>query len=126
VAFIEHRTYIQGDLYDHRCLHAQAKRAARRRLQAIDDSKIVTWEHDKDGDFTHAPPQWRRKAWLRPFTSSGILQFGLLGQQKVEMTKSIYGVYHGRFIEELLTHFDGDFSTATATAQKDSAVDNFK
>lgn len=94
--------------------------------KAIDDGKIVTWEYDKDGDFTHTPEQWRRKAWLRPFPSSGILQFGLLGQENTKMTKPIYGVYHGRFIEELLTHFDDDFSTATATAQRNTAVDNFK
>jgi hypothetical protein len=42
------------------------------------------------------------------------------------MTKTIYGVYHGRFIEMLLTHFDNEFSAASATAQKDAQVDDFK
>jgi hypothetical protein len=44
----------------------------------------------------------------------------------VAMTKVIYGVYHGRFIEMLLTHFDDSFTSATATAQKESNVDIFK
>ncbi len=92
----------------------------------IDERKIDTWKYDKDGDFTHLPDQWENKAWLRPYVSSGILQFGLLGQINVEMTKVVYGVYHGRFIEMLLTHFDNDFSSATSTAQKDTNVDDFK
>jgi len=32
------------------------------------------------------------------------------------MTKLIYGIYHGRFIEMMLVHFDLDFSKAFATA----------
>jgi hypothetical protein len=41
------------------------------------------------------------------------------------MTKTIYGVLHGRFIEMLLTHFDDDFGTAHAFAKK-QRPDNFK
>ena len=50
---------------------------------------------------------------------AGTLIFGLVGRVNVVMTKVVYGVYHGRFIEELLAHFDDRFSTATATAQKE-------
>jgi hypothetical protein len=56
----------------------------------------------------------------------GMLQFGLLGEENVQMTKPVYGVFHGRFIEMLLTHFDDSFSTATATAQEETGVDSFK
>jgi hypothetical protein len=94
--------------------------------KAIDDGKIVTWKYDDQGDFTHTPRQWRYKAWLRPFPARGILQFGLVGQEKISMTKPVYGVYHGRFIEELLTHFDDDFPSVTATAQPDTSVDDFE
>jgi hypothetical protein len=93
--------------------------------KAINDKHIDTWEYDKDGDFTHSRPQWKDKAWLRPVVQQGILTFGLLGQNGVVMTKAVYGVYHGRFIEMLLTHFDADFATAQATAMGTS-VDNFK
>ncbi|ERJ35113.1 hypothetical protein L810_2257 [Burkholderia sp. AU4i] len=41
------------------------------------------------------------------------------------MTKVVYGVYHGRFLEMLLAHFDHSFSNATATAHADS-TDNYK
>jgi hypothetical protein len=83
---------------------------------AIDDKSIETWEYDGDGDFTHTPDQWRNKAWLRPTIEEGQLSFRLLPQKDVKLTKVVYGVYHGRFIEMLLTHFDEDFTALTATA----------
>ena len=88
--------------------------------KAIDDKHIETWEYDNDGDFTHSPQQWRNSAWLRPKIESGKLMFGLVGPTGVDMTKSVYGVYHGRFIEMLLTHFDTDFTGARASALGDS------
>ena len=82
----------------------------------IDDGKIQTWTYDKDGDFTHTPDQWSGQAWLRPKVQPAALTFGLIGPKDVVMSKLIYGVYHGRFIEMLLTHFDRDFTLAHATA----------
>jgi hypothetical protein len=93
--------------------------------KAIVQKTIDTWTYDKDGDFTHTPEQWYKKAWLRPKILPGELQFGLLGQENIEMLKLIYGVYHGRFIEMLLTHFDVKFSIAKATSKK-TTPDNFK
>jgi hypothetical protein len=85
--------------------------------KAIDDNEVETWAYDADKDFTHIPPQWKNKAWLRPEVHIGELRFGIMGQKDVRMSKTIYGVYHGRFIEMLLTHFDTDFTLATATSQ---------
>ncbi|WP_321819636.1 MULTISPECIES: hypothetical protein [unclassified Burkholderia] len=93
--------------------------------EAIDEKKIDTWAYDKDGDFYHTPDQWRGEAWLRPYEQQGMLTFGLVGCEGTQMTKIVYGVYHGRFIEMLLTHFDTEFSNASATALQDS-VDLFK
>jgi hypothetical protein len=91
----------------------------------ISNHAIETWSYDSDGDFTHTPPQWRGEAWLRPLIGNGTLTFGLLGKKGVVMTTVLYGVYHGRFIEMLLTHFDDKFVNAVATAQK-QAADDFK
>jgi len=93
--------------------------------QAIDNREIETWSYDSDGDFTHTPDQWKLKAWMRPALAQGLLNFGILGNTGVPMTKVLYGVYHGRFLEMLATHFDDDFVTATVTAAKTSP-DNFK
>ncbi|HEY6230816.1 MAG TPA: hypothetical protein VIW64_06115 [Pyrinomonadaceae bacterium] len=86
--------------------------------KAIENKKIETWSYDSDGDFTHTPDQWNKKAWLRPKVYIGELRFGILAPQDTKMSTYIYGVYHGRFIEMLLSHFDSDFTTANATAQK--------
>jgi hypothetical protein len=92
--------------------------------KAIDVQEIDTWSYDSDGDFTHVPEQWKNKAWLRPELRIGELRFGILGQKETPLPKYIYGVYHGRFIEMLLNHFDNDFTSAFATAQKETP-DNF-
>lgn len=93
--------------------------------KAIDDNEVETWSYDSDGDFTHTPAQWKGKAWLRPKVYTSELRFGLLGPKDTTMSTFIYGVYHGRFIEMLLNHFDKDFTRASATAQK-TEPDNFK
>lgn len=94
--------------------------------KAIDEKKIATWFYDADKDFTHEPAQWRYQAWLRPRIFPGMLQFGLVGRNGVTMTKVIYGMYHGRFVEELLMHFDEAFSNVTATALGALPIDAFK
>ncbi len=93
---------------------------------AIKEGHVKTWLLDTDGDLTHEPEQFRNKAWLNPTVGPGVLLFGLLGQTNVTMTKPLYGIYHGRFIEMLLSHFDDEFTSVTATAQKESNVDHFK
>lgn len=84
--------------------------------KAIDGRQIETWSYDSDGDFTHTPPQWANKAWLRPAVVSGALVLSILNQRGTNLSKEIYGVYHGRFIEMLLTHFDDKFVDAQASA----------
>lgn len=77
---------------------------------------IETWSMDSDGDFTHSPAQWNCKAWFRPKIDGVQLVFIILTPRGVKMSRSIYGVYHGRFIEMLLIHFDLIFTEVTATA----------
>ena len=83
---------------------------------SIREEKIVTWEVDSDGDFTHVPEQWKHKAWLCPKITEDTLNFNILGTKSKSISTVVYGVYHGRFIEMLLSHFDKSFSSARATA----------
>ncbi|MCX6168663.1 MAG: hypothetical protein NTX65_04965 [Ignavibacteriales bacterium] len=82
--------------------------------KTIDDKAVDTWTYDKDGDFTHTPPQWKNKAWLRPSIQSNILKFIIVSPENVILTKEVIGVYHGRFIEMLLVHFDEKFTLVSA------------
>ena len=85
----------------------------------IDAGDIETWIYDSDGDFTHAPKQWIQKAWLRPSVETGELVFRIISPANTKMSRTVYAVYHGRFIEMLLTHFDLKFTMAEATALPD-------
>jgi hypothetical protein len=92
-------------------------------LKAIKDKMaeggIDTWSVDSDGDFTHTPPQWKNEAWLRPRVETDRLVFTVLTPKGKHLSGAAYAVYHGRFIEMLLAHFDLKFSTARATAMPD-------
>lgn len=91
--------------------------------KTIDTKAIETWSYDSDGDFTHTPEQWKLKAWLRPKIGTGELMFGIIGRNDVQLSTYIYGVYHGRFIEMLLNHFDNKFTEAYATSMPKTGVD---
>lgn len=80
------------------------------------EGSIHTWAYDSSGDFTHTADQWEGKAWMRSFPLGDHLRFGIVGRKGITMTKLVYGVYHGRFLEMLLTHFDDRFSSASITA----------
>lgn len=84
--------------------------------KAIDVGDVETWTYDDDGDLTHSPKQWENLAWLRPSTGADRLVFNIIKQQDVAMSMEVYGVYHGRFMEMLLVHFDALFTIAYATA----------
>lgn len=84
--------------------------------KAIKDKVIDTWDLDNDGDLTHSPPQWRNKAWFRPKTKENGLTFFILTPRGQTLSRSLYGLYHGRLIEMLLNHFDAEFQSVAATA----------
>lgn len=84
--------------------------------KAIASQTIQTWTCDSDGDFTHVPDQWKHKAWMKPQVYQEELHFNFLGNTNVKTTTVIYAVFHGRFAEMLLTHFDNSFTKVEATA----------
>jgi len=74
--------------------------------KAIDEKKVETWEYDSDGDFTHIPEQWRECAWMRPHVEASRVVFGIIDRSDRNLSVVEYAVYHGRFVEMLLEHFD--------------------
>ena len=83
----------------------------------IDDGEIETWSYDSTGDFTHTPNQWKYRAWLRAVKDSDRLRLNIIGSKTHDLTRAIYGVYHGRVIESMLAHCYDLFSVARATAE---------
>jgi hypothetical protein len=82
----------------------------------IDNGNVVTWSYDGDGDFTHCVDQWEKKARVRPVIRQDKLLLTIIKPRNENISKVVYGVYHGRFIESMLTHCDELFSQALATA----------
>lgn len=93
--------------------------------ESINDGDIDTWSIDEDGDITHVPEQWNCKAWMHltkdndlAKSDKGKLVFGIIGNKRIKMSKLIYAVYHGRFAEMLLFHFDDYISNIIITSNK--------
>ncbi|ETR72571.1 MAG: hypothetical protein OMM_07434 [Candidatus Magnetoglobus multicellularis str. Araruama] len=84
--------------------------------EELDDDNIRTWIYDKERDLTHSPKQWKNLAWMRPKIRKGRLIFNIIAGEEI-LSKRVYGVYHGRLIEMLLTHFDMDIDKIYATPQ---------
>ncbi len=84
--------------------------------KAIADGVITTWRIDSDGDLTHTAEQWARRAWMRPKVLEDRLLFNIIASKEEKMSKTLYGVYHGRLIQTLLIHFDSKMKTVSATA----------
>jgi len=100
----------------------------RRVYEYIEAGSIKTWSFDDDGDFTTISPQWRYKAWLHPqLPEDGeTLVFGIIASRKYRMTKEIFGVYHGRFIATLLSHYDIMMISIAATPLVDARYDRVR
>lgn len=73
---------------------------------AIKDSTISTWRDTPKGNFTHASLRWKRKAWFKPTIEERKLKLNIIRPQGQKVSKTIYAVYHGRFAQMLLNHFD--------------------
>jgi hypothetical protein len=84
--------------------------------KAIDEGVIETWRIDSDGDLTHTSTQWGGRAWMRPKVLEDRLLFNIVASKKETMTRTLYGIYHGRLIQVLLIHFDSKMKTVSATA----------
>lgn len=83
----------------------------------ISNREIETWSVDSEGDFTHVTHdgQWKNKAWMRPTCYSDRLQLNIIRPKGGSVSRPVYAVYHGRFIEMAIEHVSKMFSVARAT-----------
>jgi hypothetical protein len=82
----------------------------------IDQDHIITWKYDDDGDFIHDKDQWKYKMWLRPKITTTALNFYTIKNSNFNVSVAAYAIYHGRFIEMVLDHFDHLFESVSASA----------
>lgn len=73
--------------------------------ESIHDGSIETWIEDREGDFTHNTMQWRNRAWFHAVRYNGDrIEFRIVCTRQRPINRVEYAVYHGRFVEMLLTH----------------------
>lgn len=96
-------------------------------IKSIKEHDIVTWLIDSDGDFTIANTKWTYKAWMRPIIQeeSNMLIFGFVSSKKYNITKGLYGIYHGRMAVTLLAHYDELITSIEINPHLNSSFDIF-
>ena len=105
-------------------IHTNDSQGLHQRLTAsICNREIITWDVDKDGDYTIDRDQWRFKAWFRPTEKQGQLIFGIVQSRKYVMTNELYGVYHGRLVATILANFSDLISEVHVTPNPQRDVD---
>lgn len=92
---------------------------------AIKLGTIKDWELSKSESgtiyFTHSAASEQNKAWFKvsppsDTSSAGTLVFNIVRPKNEKINKIVYAIYHGRFAEMLLTHFDNQFTEMTLPA----------
>ena len=84
--------------------------------EGMSDGTVTTWICDSDGDFTMSSDRWKHKAWLRPAMKEDSLALYIFPPKNTNISTTVYAMYHARFVEMLLRHFDSKFQSARATA----------
>jgi hypothetical protein len=85
----------------------------------INNNSIETWKYDPHSGFTHTTndSQWEGRAFLKPHINGKRLIFGIQLPKAEEMQSIVYGVYHGRFAEMLLSHYHNYFTDLEITSR---------
>lgn len=98
----------------------------RKLRELINEMEIDTWILDEDNDFTHKSSQWRELAWIHPFIEEERVVFAIIGSQSKPLTRVIYGVYMGRFVECLIMHVDSYIQSIRVSAKPSTIYDSYR
>jgi hypothetical protein len=89
---------------------------------SINANRIRTWSRRDTGHYTHAHTDWDGQAFLLPVIYADQVRFKIVRETNTPLTRNLYGIYHGRFIEMLVRHFP---LRITAIGCTPNPVDNF-
>lgn len=86
--------------------------------EKIAENKIMTWELRDNVFFAYVPPQWKNKAWMKcvDIKKEESITFGIIKPKGKNISKETYSIYHTRFAEILLTHFDTIINSVSISA----------
>ena len=85
----------------------------------IEQKEISKWLISSDGRLTYNTLLWKHEAYFKPeiWVEESELRFGLIKRKdRKHMPAKQYTHYHTKMVELLLTHFDKEFESITATA----------
>ncbi len=80
----------------------------------IDSHQISSWSYDDDGDFLFLKDGII--AWMRPKVLPNRLDFYVVGRNDLKMSIGEYAVFHGNFVELLLTYFPVECKSMLVTS----------
>lgn len=89
----------------------------------LDAGNLRTWKRrGKTEEITHytSEGQWDDKAWLTPRIAAEdklVFNINFPDNADLNQVRVIYGIYHGRFIERLVTNFYKELSNAYALSK---------
>ena len=89
--------------------------------EAIDNKQADRWIRTSDGRLTYGALLWKNEAYFKPqiWVNENELRFGLLKRKdRKHITTKLYTMFHTKLIEMMLTRFDSDFRSISATAAK--------
>ncbi|GHT70377.1 hypothetical protein AGMMS50239_38680 [Bacteroidia bacterium] len=93
-------------------------------IKKIDSNIISTWSYDEDNDFTYEADQWCNRAWMsEKGNDNAAYTFGIIGRRDRPIKTTEYAIFHSRFAEMLLEHFDHDIEDIRITSMPVLEID---
>lgn len=88
----------------------------------VGEGRVAEWTCDRDDDFTLTEAPWGRLAWLHPsVVEKERLILNIIRAQNASISDEVYAIYHGKFVQAMLTHCKNQFASANATALPEGA-----
>ncbi len=87
--------------------------------EGIQSKKVDKWASTADGRLTYASLLWKNEAWFKPqiWVEEKELRFGLIKRKdRKHISTKLYTMFHTKFVEMLLSHFDTLFREVTVSA----------
>lgn len=95
--------------------------------EGIEIKKIEKWSVLSDGRITYSGFLWKNEAFFKPqiWVEESELRFGLIKRKdRKHISSKLYTLFHSKFVEMLLSHFDKTFHSVTVSALR-TDPDNF-